>query len=149
MHRPNPFFRVAALAVLVSAGLSAAACGNNGLTNPTPTDPTPPTLFTETFEGTVTVNGAITHPFVAQRAGTATARLSALEPDAAAVVGLSLGTWNGAVCDIKLANDVTTVSDSVANVTATATTTGNFCVRIYDVGRLSAAASYQIIVTHY
>lgn len=148
MHRPNPF-RFVALAALVSAGLAAAACGNSGLPNPSPQDQTPATLFTETFEGTVTINGAITHPFVAQRAGTATARLSALEPDAAAIVGVSLGTWNGAVCDIKLANDATTVSESVANVTATATTAGNFCVRIYDVGRLEAAASYQIVVTHY
>jgi pimeloyl-ACP methyl ester carboxylesterase len=141
-------FRSATLAALLCAAAGAAACGNNALPT-TPTDTTPATLFTETFEGTVTVNGAITHPFVAQKAGTATARLSALDPDPAATVGVSLGTWNGAVCDIKLANDATTVSDSIANVTATATTAGNFCVRIYDVGRLAAAASYQVIVTHY
>lgn len=147
MHRPNPF-RLAALVAVASAALGASACGNNSLPT-TPTDTTPPTQFTETFEGTVTINGAITHPFVVQRAGTATARLSALEPDPTATVGVSLGTWNGAVCDIKLANDSTTVSSAAANVTATATTAGNFCVRIYDVGKLTAPAGYQIVVTHF
>ena len=111
--------------VLVLAAVTTSACGDDQPTNPT--NPTTPTAVTETFEGTVTVNGAITHPFVVQTAGTVVARIAALEP-ADAVIGLSIGTWNGVTCQIVLANDN---------------------ARVYDVGKLSQATSYQITVTHF
>jgi hypothetical protein len=34
-------------------------------------------------------------------------------------------------------------------VTGTAQQTGNFCVRIYDVGKLTASTNYTIDVTHF
>jgi hypothetical protein len=128
--------------VLVAAALAATGCGDDPITNPdTPT----PTAITETFEGTVTINGAITQPFVVQTAGTVVAAFTALEPTEARL-GLSIGTWNGVTCAIVLANDDATAG---ASVTGSATATGNYCVRVYDVGRLTQAVSYQLTVTHF
>ena len=129
--------------VLVFAAFAAGACGDDSSTD-LPTAPTP-IAVTETFEGRLTVNGAVTQPFVVGTAGTVTARVAALEP-AEATIGLSIGTWNGVTCQIVLANDNATVG---ASVTGSATSTGNYCVRVYDVGKLTAAVSYQITVTHF
>jgi len=127
------------------AATLAAGCGSDSITNP---DQTPPTQVTETFEGSVTVNGAVTQPFVVQTAGTVTATLTALEPSDA-TLGVSLGTWNGLVCTVgapTLANDKATVG---VTLTASATATGNYCVRIYDAGALTQATNYQLAITHF
>ena len=109
-------------------------------------DTTPLTTVTETFTGDLTVNGAATHPFPANQAGLTSAAISALSPDPAAVIGLSLGTWNGQVCQIILANDNATQG---ASIIGEARQVGNFCVRVYDVGKLAAPTSYVLTVTHY
>ena len=57
-----------------------AGAGCNSDSNTTPTTPTP-TAVTETFTGTLTVNGAVTFPFVADQAGSANAVLKAMQPD--------------------------------------------------------------------
>jgi hypothetical protein len=130
--------------VLLAATVAASACSDDPDPGNNPSAPTP-TAITETFEGTVTVNGANTHPFIVLTAGTVVARVTALEP-AEAVIGLSIGTWNGATCSVVLANDNATTN---ASVTGSATTTGNYCARVYDVGKLTAAVPYQITVTHF
>jgi len=129
--------------LLLLAAIAATACSDNN--SPTvPTGPAP-TAITETFDGTVTVNGAVTQPFVVLTAGSVVARIAALEPTDA-VVGLSIGSWNGVACQIVLANDN---AANGASVTGTATVTGNYCVRVYDVGKLTQTAGYQITVTHF
>ena len=129
------------LTLLLTAGF-AAGCGDDD----TPTAPTdPPVAVTEPFSGTLTLNGAATHSFIVQRAGTATATLTALSPDSAAVISLSLGTWNGQSCQIILANDAATTNSSVVgNASA-----GNFCIRVLDVGRLTAPTDYTVTVQHF
>jgi hypothetical protein len=140
---------------LVAAAMAATGCSNNTASNPTPS--TPATSVTDTFEGTLTVNGAITQPFVVQTAGTVTATFTSLNPSSVVVngetsdtvVGLSIGTWNGLVCTIgapTLANDKAKVGVAL---TASATATGNYCVRVYDSGSLTQATAYQLTVTHY
>jgi hypothetical protein len=133
--------------VLVAATLTAAGCGDDPITNP---DQTPPTQVTETYTGTLTVNGAVTQPFVVQTAGTVVATLTALEPaNDETVVGLSLGTWNGVVCTVgapTLANDAAKVGVAL---TGSATVTGNYCVRVYDVGKITQSTEFQLTVTHF
>lgn len=132
-----------ALLPIIVAGLIATGCGDDDRT-PAPSDPTPPTAITETFSGTVTVNGAVTNPFSNTRAGIISARLTSLSVEGA-VVGLSLGTWNGQVCQIILANDNATVSSGVTG----SATVGAFCVRVYDVGKLTRSVDYEVTVEHY
>ncbi len=66
--------------VFVVIASSGAACSSD--TTTTPTTPTTPTTITETFSGTLTLNGAVTFPFVATTAGSANATIKALEPTA-------------------------------------------------------------------
>lgn len=131
------------LCTFLLATTMAAACSSNPVT--TPSNEPAPTVIAEVFSGTVTVNGARTHPFSVDRAGTVSARLTTLS-DPAARVGLSLGTWNGVSCAIIIANDDAPVGTSTLG---TAQATGQFCVRIYDVGLLTAAVDYVIDVSHF
>jgi hypothetical protein len=133
---------ITVLALILAAG-AAASCGDDD--PPTAPTPVPPVEVTEPFSGTLTINGAVTHPFIVQRAGNVTAQLTGLSPDEAAVISLALGTWNGQSCQIIIANDAATLN-SAAIGTASA---GNFCVRMSDVGRLTAPTDYVVIVRHF
>ena len=128
--------------VLVAA-VMAAGCGDDPA--PTP-DTETPVLLTETFSGTVTVNGAFTHPFTVSRAGSVTAQVTALGPDDTIMLGLALGTWNGIACQVVIANDTAKLSSAVLG---TATAPGSLCVRLYDVGGLATPTSYDVKVDHY
>lgn len=125
--------------------LLAAGCGNNAQTPTTPTETV--TTVTDTFTGTLTRNGATSHPFpvVSAAGGDVTASLKALSPDGAAVVGMSLGTWNGTACQAVLSNDRATVASALLG---RATSAGTLCVRIFDVGTLTEPQDYEVEVVH-
>jgi hypothetical protein len=131
--------RIPILIILVAV----PACGDDPVT--TPTEITAPVTITETFTGTVDRNGATTHPFVTH-GGTITATIAMLSPDSAAIIGLSLGTWNGAACQTVIANDRATQG---VTVVATASSTGNVCIRVYDAtGSFTQPTSYEVLVVH-
>jgi hypothetical protein len=70
-----------------------------------------------------------------------------LSPDAA-VIGLSLGTWNdsAATCQVTLANDKATQGTVV---TGLASSLGNLCLRVYDAaGTLEQETTYEVEVVH-
>jgi hypothetical protein len=127
----------------VLAATTLVGCGSDDPIEP-PTTPTP-VAVTETFSGTLTVNGARTHSFSVDRAGTVSAQLKTLS-DQAATVGISLGTWNGAACTIIISNTAAVLNTAV---TGTAQSTGQFCVWLNDVGKLTAGVDYSVDVTHY
>lgn len=132
---------VARMVMIVPFALMLGACGDDPVS--TPTAPTTPTV-TETFTGTLNVNGAITHTFVTGTFGTVTSTLTVVAPDTT-VLGMAMGTWNGIACQIILAADKaalnTTVTGSVSSV-------GNLCVRLYDVGSITEPTSYEVQVVH-
>jgi hypothetical protein len=128
--------------LVVAVALGFWACANNSTTT-TPTSPT--TTTTETFEGTLNPNGARTFPFTTQTAGAVTATLTTVSPDATVAIGLALGTWNGAACQIVLAND-SAIQGTV--VTGSASAAGSLCTRVYDVGNLTDVASFVVTVVH-
>jgi hypothetical protein len=74
-----------------------------------------------------------------------TATLKSVNPDSGAVVGMSLGTWNGSSCQAVVSNDRATVSVAILG---RATSTGTLCVRVYDVGTLNEPQDYEIQVVH-
>jgi hypothetical protein len=57
-----------------------------------------------------------------------------------------MGTWNGSACQIILANDNAALN---VTLTGTANSVGQFCARVYDVGKLTATVDYSIEVTHF
>jgi hypothetical protein len=139
-----PMFRpTTAFALILTIGLSASACDSDEPITPTEPEPVP---VSETFSGTLTLNGAVRHTFVTQRAGNVSATLGELTPVSTAVVSLSLGTWNGQSCQIIIARDDATTGGSVIG-TASA---GNFCVRVSDPnGSLTQPTDYTVSVSHF
>ncbi len=132
---------IAPIALVLPLALIMMGCGDD---NPVsiPTTPTQPTV-TETFTGTLNINGAITHSFVANSFGTVTSTLTVVTPDT--VLGMALGTWNGISCQLIITADKAALNTSV---TGGVTTIGNLCVRLYDVGSLTEATSYEVQVVH-
>ncbi len=126
--------------VLLLAAAAASACGGAQLTPPTTPTPVP---TAEVFADTLGPNSARVHPFTALAGGTITATLTTLSPDN--VVGIDLGTWNGIACQIVIANSTAVVTSTL---TGTASAIGNFCVRIYDVGKFTEATRYELTVVH-
>ena len=130
-------------ALLILLPLSIAACGDDEPT--TPLTPTPiPTTITETFTGTLERNFAFTHPFQSD-AGTLQATVTTLEPDSAAIVGVALGTWNGASCDRRITNNSATQSSVIFGQ---ASTPGSLCLEVYDAAGLRQATTYTVTVIH-
>jgi len=128
----------------VAAALTAVACGSDEPT--TPTDPSTPVAVTETFSESLNPNGGRTHQVAVERAGDIIASLTSLAPDPEAVVGLGIGTWNGVSCSIVIANDNAKVNVAIVG---SATGTGSFCVRVYDVGNLTESIDYTVAVQHF
>jgi hypothetical protein len=132
---------IGVLVLILTAG-ALTACGDD-----TPAAPTPdsPTEVIDTFAGTLTPNGGITHTFVVERAGTATVRVVALTPSDA-VVGLGMGPLSGQACSQTIARDNANASTVLVG-TASA---GNFCVRVFDAaGSLTGPVDYELTVTHF
>ena len=129
---------VAASLVLIMSG-----CGNSS--NEAVVVTPPPTL-TETFSGTLTLNGATTFAFAVTGLGNITAQLTTLSPDSTKPVGVSLGTWNGSICQIILRNDN---SVQGSQVVGTASAVGSFCVSIYDAaGTVVGPQAFTVEVFH-
>ena len=129
-------------AVLVSC-LFVAGCSDD---DPVAAPIDPPVQISETFSGTLNVNGAAMHTFVTDRGpAQVVATIDSLSPVSTAVVSYILGTWNGSYCQvIFVKDDATSGSTLVGNASA-----GAFCVRVADIGRLTEATSYSITVQHY
>jgi hypothetical protein len=139
MRRSTRFSVMAAVAIV--GAIAFGACSNT-----VPTTATTPTMTTDTFSGTLTLNGAQVFTFSVQTAGTLTASLTTVSPDSTAQVGLALGTWNGSACQVIIAND-----GAVQGVTVTGTVSGagTLCVRVYDAkGTLPNNEDFTITVVH-
>ena len=134
-RRLRGLFLVAPL-VLVLAGCEESS----------PIGPAPPEEVTVLFDGTLPVNGANTHRFTTNGSGNITVTLEALSPAGTPTIAIALGVWTGASCNLIIVNDNAAVD---ANLIGTGTASGEFCARVYDVGRLTAPATYSLEVTHF
>ena len=135
---------IARTLLLIVVATMASGCDDST----TPTTPTPPVMVTETFEGTLTINGGLTHSFTTQAAGNVTATLTTLAVESGVTVGLSLGIFTPSTntCQIIVDNGAVV---QATRVTGSVSSSGNYCVRIYDAaGRLTAAADYTITLEH-
>ncbi len=126
----------------------AAGCSDDTLLFPTPVIPDPTTVV---VPGSVTPNGAFTHPFNTNSFGSVQVTLVSLEAEGGGdseepvVIGLALGTWSGQACQVVLANDRATQG---VIITGNVGSVGSLCVRVYDVGTLSGTASFQVQIVH-
>jgi hypothetical protein len=136
--------RVVPCALAAGTVLGAAACTGSD-TTVGPTTPTTATI-TDSFSDTLSLNAAKTFPFVVQAAGSVTALVQSISPDATQIIGVALGTWNGETCQLVLSNDAAVQGSTVIGQ---ASTPGNFCLRVYDAtGALPKNEAYVVTVTH-
>jgi hypothetical protein len=134
-----------AAGILIAMTAGAAACGSNDTTTPT-TPTTTPVSITETYTGTVAVNGAASFSFGVTAAGAVTATYKSMAPATGATMGLALGIWNGASCNIVIANDNAIVNTTVIGQASAA---GTLCVRAYDIGKLTGVQTVELSITHF
>ncbi|HZP48722.1 MAG TPA: hypothetical protein VFB07_09325 [Vicinamibacterales bacterium] len=124
------------------AGVGAACSDPVAPAPPTPVSPT----ITETFTGTLTIGGSNLHQFQVNQIGGLKVTLNDVTPSAAVL--LSVGTPSAATGACAALSGLTTVASPSAQISGTATVTGNFCVSVADVGNLVESVSYTISVTH-
>jgi hypothetical protein len=126
-----------------AAALLAAGCDNG------PTAPTPPTVnpITETFTGTINLNGATTHPFSQNAAGSVTATITAFVPSEGSVLGFQLGTWDTVRCTAVVSNDLATTGSILS---ANTQSSASLCVRLHDPNGVltDRSVQYTVTVTH-
>jgi hypothetical protein len=126
--------------------MAALAIGCSGDINNFPTTPDP-VMVTETFSGTLTVNGAVTHNVFTGATGMVNATLTSLGENAPAKVGISLGTLGStAACTVVLHNNNAAVSSALTGTVSTLA--GSLCLSIYDVGALTGPVDYTLTITH-
>lgn len=125
--------------------IAAAGAGCSGAINNLPTTPDP-VVVTETFSGTINVNGGATHSVFTAATGNVTATLTSLGDNAPSKIGFAMGTLSGSTCSLILVND-NAVATSVLQGTVS-TLGGSLCVRVYDVGALTGSVSYTVVVSH-
>ena len=135
---------IGSAALVAALSVGAAGCDpetvNDGSPLPTPTVP-----VTESFSGSVGVNGAQTFAFAALSSGFVQATIKTFGPETEMKVGFAIGTFNGVTCQQILVNDEAgqgiTITGSVASAAV-------LCVRLYDVGQLTQANTFEITVIH-
>jgi hypothetical protein len=133
MNRPVAHAYVAAALL----ALALTSCSSD-----TPATPSP-VLTTDTFTGTLAPGQRLVHPYVVKAAGQVTTTLTALS--GASYTGVGVGTWDGTTC---------TVGAHAENVGAggyfltSVPSPQNLCTLIYDVGNITATATYTLTVSH-
>ena len=129
------------LVLLLLAAMGATSCEDTTATTPTTTT----AIVTEPpFSGTLSINGGTTFQFSSTARGSVTATVTSLTPDTA-VIGVSIGTWNGLICQLVLVDDQATQGTMFSG---TVSAVGNLCLRVYDSGKLTEPASYSVTVSH-
>ena len=125
--------------------LAMPALGCSGTIDQLPTTPDP-VITTETFTGTLNINGGQTHQFFTAATGTVTATLTSLGDEAPSKVGFSMGTMAGSTCTIVLRNDSAVVTSVLSGTVSTLQ--GALCVSVYDTGALTKSVDYTFTVSH-
>lgn len=138
---PGPHWLVAAL--LVALGYGTVGCGNNQNTvAPTPAPRSSP--VTETFQGTLPLQGSVWRLVTAIQAGSLTAVLSGSDQPATEV-GLALGLRNGNTCLVT--RDVIAPAGASPRLSL-AVDEGDYCVKVWDPGRLQSQLAFTVTVTY-
>jgi hypothetical protein len=102
----------------------------------------------ESFTGTLPVGQARFYSFNIAQNGTVNVTLNSVSGTGVpttVMLGLGIGTPAGTDCSTTAT--VSTASGTTAQLTGTFGP-GLFCVRVYDIGNLFAAASFDVTIAH-
>ncbi|NQW03448.1 MAG: hypothetical protein HQ485_05415 [Acidobacteria bacterium] len=135
--------------VAVAVSLTSVACGST--TAPTEADSriTPVTLRTETFAGTLALQGSGFYSFAVNQQGPVSLTLAAVQnPGGAALstaLGIGLGIPSGPGCARFLSQ--TTTPGLAAQATMTLNP-GTYCAVVFDTGNLTGAVNFAMRIRH-
>jgi hypothetical protein len=133
-------------AVILALGAAVGAAACDPKVTPTDTTTAPSPSITESFSGSITLNGAVSFFFATNASGFVTATIRTLSPDDTMQVGLALGTWNGITCATTISNER---AGQGLGVTGSVSGAGNLCVRIFDANATIVTPSqFEIVVQH-
>ena len=130
--------------VALLSGLIAAGCTASPTVQPNTIVPSPATM-TETFTGTVGVQGSDTHTFTVAQTGAVDITLTAVVPASNTTMGLGVGTPTGLSC-FAVAS-VQSQAGPTPQLRGTALA-GQLCVIVYDIGNLTDPVDYTVTVAH-
>jgi hypothetical protein len=135
-------------AMLAAAG--AVACNSSNSSSTLPAVAATPVYTTETFTGTVAVQGLDTKQFTVAISGNISVTLTAAGPPSTITMGVFVGqpaTAGSATC-IALSGGVTSGPASSTPLLSGPLTAGAYCVQIYDVGNQTGPITYTMTVNH-
>ena len=125
------------LAVMVLAGLAAAACDDS---------PESPSFFSgQTFTGTVVRQGSSSHNFTSQQSGPLVITVTSLAP--ATTMGLGLGAPGPLGCQLT---GQAAIRQGDVLQPGTDVPAGTYCLVVFDIGNVTADATvaYSVHVFH-
>ena len=141
LHRGVPLRVLPAIVLLASLALTAAGCdGADTATSPTTTSP-----VTETFSGQFIKGGSAARSFTAASAGTVSITLTQIGPPADLVVGLGVGIPQASGNGCLLAQSVEAGASTSPQLTVPVEA-GSYCVRLHDLGTLTAPVSFNVTI---
>jgi hypothetical protein len=130
----------------VALALSALACNNSPTT---PDDTTPPgTQKTENYSGSLGPGETKAFHFAVESPGAINVAITSLSPMSGLTMGLRIGAWEAATesCPQQVFSGAARLN---LVLTGNPQGPGEYCVAIYDVGNLQAAADFGLTVTHF
>jgi hypothetical protein len=126
------------LALAFALAFLAAACGSSSLL-------TAPASVTETFTGTVPVQGLDSHTFTVAAYGEIDVTLTAAGPPSTITMGLGLGTPTGGTCSVQYQAQAQAGTTAQLSGTIAA---GSWCVVVFDLGNQGGPVDYSVTVAH-
>jgi hypothetical protein len=97
----------------------------------------------DVFSSTVGAQGSATHQLAIFYNGTAS--LALVSAGASATVGLGFGAWDGQICRLNSALITTASTNTLISVPVDP---GNYCIRVFDVGLLTAPILFTLDTLH-
>ena len=124
--------------IVVTVALSLPSCGIS--------DPSANTE--DTFSNTLTVRGTNVHNFSASKSGEFSVKITAFSPDSGSIVGTGFGQPSGVgSCGLDPVYTTQAVLNRTA-ITGPIYQKGAYCIAVFDVGLLTAAQNYTLVVSH-
>jgi hypothetical protein len=149
---PAPRRLFAGLAFVTFLAAAGAACDGKTPTTPTDTTTTTTTVaeptITESFSGRIGAGGSSFYSFTVGVNGTVNVTLATVGGTgvpATLWLGIGLGTPSGEDCSTATA--VNTAAGTAAQLTGTYAP-GVYCARVWDIGNLASAASFDLTIAH-
>jgi hypothetical protein len=137
--------QIAALCAAAGLAFSAIGCGNDSSPT-TPTSPPAEPTISERYAGTLGVGATGFYSFSVTQSGRVNATLTNVSGnDGAPALGMGLGTPSGFDCSVRAS---TTASPGPEAQVTDVLLPGVYCVRVFDVGNLTAPVTFDVTIAH-